>query len=286
MVPSRDIRLAQTLLSKLGYDPGPIDGVLGRRTRGAIQAFQRDIGVPITGVADDTLLAQLESATQLRKRLDKPRVRIARPSPKTYNSIRGTSKVLPRMPSRVTHQALDGTDLFRKVQSSIFVVIAGSSVRDFREGRELSQGSAVAVSTRHLLTNCHLLENRPYIVVIQGEKVVPAELVGRNECCDRCVLMVEKSFLTPVKGIRKFDDLVVGEKVYTVGAPIGLERTLGEGIISGLRKFEGEKLIQTSAPISSGSSGGGLFDTRGNLIGITTFLLDEAQSLNFAIAAE
>ena len=98
--------------------------------------------------------------------------------------------------------------------------------------------------------------------------------------------MVEKSLLTPIKGIRKFDDLVVGEKVYTVGAPIGLERTLGEGIISGLRKFEGEKLIQTSAPISSGSSGGGLFDTRGNLIGITTFLLYEAQNLNFAIAAE
>jgi S1-C subfamily serine protease len=116
--------------------------------------------------------------------------------------------------------------------------------------------------------------------------VTPAALVGRNEKWDRCVLAIKESRLDPIKGIRGFDDLIVGEKVYTVGAPIGLERTLGEGIISGLRKLEAHKLIQTSAQISSGSSGGGLFDARGNLLGITTFLLRGAQNLNFAIAAE
>ena len=78
----------------------------------------------------------------------------------------------------------------------------------------------------------------------------------------------------------------VGERVYTIGAPSGLERTLGEGLISGLRTTEEGKLIQTSAPISPGSSGGGLFDSSGHLIGVTSFLLKDAQSLNFAIVAE
>ncbi len=78
----------------------------------------------------------------------------------------------------------------------------------------------------------------------------------------------------------------MGERVYTIGAPIGLELTLGEGIISGLRSHKDRRLVQTSAPISGGSSGGGLFDAYGNLVGITTFLLREAQNLNFAIAAE
>lgn len=101
-----------------------------------------------------------------------------------------------------------------------------------------------------------------------------------------CVLNVKEQNLRPIDGIRKFANLAVGEKVYTVGTPIGLEQTLGEGIISGFRKYKGQKLIQTSAPISSGSSGGGLFDSHGNLIGITTFLLKDTQNLNFAIAAE
>jgi S1-C subfamily serine protease len=78
----------------------------------------------------------------------------------------------------------------------------------------------------------------------------------------------------------------VGERAYSVGTPSGLEQTLGEGLISGLREDKGIKLVQTSAPISPGSSGGGLFDASGNLIGITTFMLRETQSLNFAIAAQ
>ena len=65
-----------------------------------------------------------------------------------------------------------------------------------------------------------------------------------------------------------------------------LENTLGEGIVSGLRKRRDVDLVQTTAPISPGSSGGGLFDASGNLIGITTFLLRDGQNLNFAIAAD
>ena len=71
-----------------------------------------------------------------------------------------------------------------------------------------------------------------------------------------------------------------------VGAPSGLERTLGEGIISGLRSFRESRFIQTTAPISPGSSGGGLFDGFGNLIGVTTLQAKKGQALNFAIAAE
>jgi S1-C subfamily serine protease len=99
-------------------------------------------------------------------------------------------------------------------------------------------------------------------------------------------LKVAEASLSPVQGIRQFSSLKVGERVYSVGAPSGLERTLGEGIISGLRSSKKDRFVQTTAPISPGSSGGGLFDSSGNLIGVTTFLVKEAQSINFAIAAE
>lgn len=80
--------------------------------------------------------------------------------------------------------------------------------------------------------------------------------------------------------------LAIGERVYAVGAPEGLESTFSEGIISSLRENDGVHVIQTSAPISPGSSGGGLFDAQGNLVGITTFYLKEGQSLNFAVPAD
>jgi S1-C subfamily serine protease len=80
--------------------------------------------------------------------------------------------------------------------------------------------------------------------------------------------------------------LQIGERVYAIGSPEGLELTFSEGVISAFRDSEGVHLIQTSAPISPGSSGGGLFDTHGRLVGITTFQLKEGQSLNFALPGE
>jgi len=79
---------------------------------------------------------------------------------------------------------------------------------------------------------------------------------------------------------------VVGERVYALGAPEGFDLTLSEGLISGLRRRGGTNVIQTTAPISHGSSGGGLFDLEGRLVGITTYYIEDGQSLNFAIAAE
>lgn len=57
-------------------------------------------------------------------------------------------------------------------------------------------------------------------------------------------------------------------------------------IVSSKRTVDGGRLVQTTAPISPGSSGGGLFDAQANLLGITTFMLKQSQNLNFAIAAE
>jgi len=77
----------------------------------------------------------------------------------------------------------------------------------------------------------------------------------------------------------------VGDKVYAVGAPYGLELSLSEGLVSQLRGGP-PPLIQTTAAISVGSSGGGLFNELGELVGLTTFYLKGAQGLNFALPVE
>ncbi len=75
-------------------------------------------------------------------------------------------------------------------------------------------------------------------------------------------------------------------RVFAIGAPYGLELSLSDGLIAALRHENGVDLVQTTAPISRGLSGGGLFDAQGRLVGITTFYLSGSQNLNFAIAAD
>ena len=95
---------------------------------------------------------------------------------------------------------------------------------------------------------------QPVHVVIQKDHVTEAKLVKSNQASDGCVIRVESVGLSSIQGVRSFSDLSVGERVYSVGTPSGLEQTLGEGLISGLRENKWIKLIQTTAPISPGSS--------------------------------
>jgi serine protease Do len=178
------------------------------------------------------------------------------------------------------------TELFKLISRSIWVVVAARTQSDLRRGTNIAQGSAVAVTKKQLLTNCHVIEGRPLVWVKQANKLTRANVIAGDSPTDRCILSVEQVSLDPVKGFRKYEDLMVGEEVYTIGSPSGLESTLGQGIISGLRQLDSQRLIQTTAPISPGSSGGGLFDQSGNVIGITTFMVGQGQSLNFAIATE
>jgi S1-C subfamily serine protease len=86
--------------------------------------------------------------------------------------------------------------------------------------------------------------------------------------------------------VRSFQSIEVGEDVYALGNPQGLESTFSPGIVSAKRSENGVNYIQMTAPVTNGSSGGGLFDSRGNLIGINTFLLRGEGNLNFAISAD
>jgi hypothetical protein len=206
-------------------------------------------------------------------------------TPVVAKSLVHPVEVLPTLPAHVADKILAPSEVFKKVGDSVFVVLASQSMAEAR-ARNINQGSAIAVSDHLLLTNCHVVKDRPEIKIYQGDKHANATLVGADMATDRCVIKVEDLTLTPITGIRAVDTLAVGERVFAIGTPISFERTLSEGLISGLRKKASLNLVQTSAAVSPGSSGGGLFDERGNLIGITTLgTIFGAQNVNFAIAA-
>jgi S1-C subfamily serine protease len=176
--------------------------------------------------------------------------------------------------------ALSPPQLFKTASPSVYAVLGQTAAR------ANSQGSAVAVSLKEAITNCHVVARAKTITLANGSTTLSAEVIAADRKTDRCYLRVLNGQLEPVPGFRDYASLSIGEAVFTIGSPAGLINTLGQGLLSGLRRSEEDiDYIQITAPVSPGSSGGGVFDDRGNLIGITTFTIRDAQNLNFAIAA-
>lgn len=160
---------------------------------------------------------------------------------------------------------------------------AGAAVYMVRTDK--MQGSAVAVSEHELLTNCHVVGSASRVTLKHDKLELTADVVSGNVKADRCVLHSPTALASWVS-VRPYDDIKVGEKALSIGNPAGLELTVAEGLVSSKRATADQHLIQTSAPISPGSSGGGLFDVEGHLLAITTFHILIGQNLNFAVAAE
>jgi serine protease Do len=149
-----------------------------------------------------------------------------------------------------------------------------------------SRGSAVAISADRLATNCHLIHNPDTVTLTQGSLRIQGQVVASDKKGDRCIVGVSQDLASYVRSARPFGTLRVGEEVAAIGNPRGLEASLSKGIVAQKRNNSGLAYIQTDAALSTGSSGGGLFDAAGNLVGITTFKVDQGENLNFAIAID
>jgi serine protease Do len=172
---------------------------------------------------------------------------------------------------------------------ALYALLAPSVARvNVMDGRDklLATGSGVVIGEGEVITNCHVTRSGPQLELQFSEKTYSASVSVADEQFDLCRMRVIGLSGKPVE-IGKLADIQVGQKVYAIGAPQGLDLTISEGIISSLREIPDEgTVIQTTAAISPGSSGGGLFDATGRLIGITTFQSRTGQNLNFALPAE
>jgi TPR repeat protein len=198
------------------------------------------------------------------------------PPPAPSTQAAKTTAARPKQPELPTP-----VELYSRLSRSVLRLYAlNRSSKD----AEISQGSAVALTTRVAATNCHVIEKKEAYGAKIADTVILFQLLAGDARRDVCVIQTDKE-LSPIETVRRYDDLKVGERVYAIGSPRGLENTLSEGLISGLRVSKGIKYIQITAPITHGSSGGGLFDERGRLIGITT-LGANSGNLNFAVAID
>ena len=183
-------------------------------------------------------------------------------------------------PDHPSTEVLSPQEIFKRAAPSVMVVESVDA-----KGTVTAFGSGVVIASGRVVTNRHVIGGGVSFKVEHDGKTWPAKLLKVDPDHDLAELSVA-GLDAPAVRIRPSSTLAAGEKVCAIGAPEGLELTISEGVISGLRDVDKDRVIQTSAAISPGSSGGGLFDIQGRLVGITTFYLKEGQSLNFALPAE
>lgn len=174
-------------------------------------------------------------------------------------------------------------ELFAKASPAVVRVV----VRD-KYFKTIGMGSGFFVSSDGLLvTNYHVIQGADFATVLlfDGTTLFVDGVGASDEQNDLALLKVNGSEL-PFLTLSETGVPIVGTKVYAIGNPKGLTNTFSEGVVSGLRESaDGRLIIQTTAAISPGSSGGPLLTAVGQVVGVTTSYSSEGQNLNFAIPA-
>lgn len=148
-------------------------------------------------------------------------------------------------------------------------------------------GSGFFVKTGYIATNHHVIKGTQQISaksVANQTRYTVEEIVAIDEKHDLAILRVSGSS-PPILSLENSDEIEIGETVYTVGNPIGLEGTVSKGIVSSMRDFGRGPLIQIDAPISPGNSGGPVLNEKGKVIGVSVsgYQGTGVQNLNFAV---
>ncbi|WP_263358741.1 S1C family serine protease [Acidicapsa ligni] len=186
--------------------------------------------------------------------------------------------------------------VYKRVLPSVVNITSTAMTFNFFYGQVPQQGQGsgfILDKAGHVLTNFHVIADANRIeVMLSDKRHYKATIVGSDKVHDLALLQINAPNLQPVT-LSDSTGLVVGQKVYAIGNPFGLNGTMTRGIISSIRSIRGpenapiEDAIQTDAAINPGNSGGPLLNSRGDVIGINTLIAsngaEQSSGIGFAI---
>lgn len=229
-------------------------------------ALSRSQKIAVAAVLLVVVRGQAQTATPLPSADGKPQQRSSRSAIKTP----ATSRFLT--PGKIAEQTFP----------SVVLVVVNDS-----DGQPLALGSGFFVRPGVLATNLHVIEGASggYVKVVgQKAKSTINGTVAVDAQHDLALLSVAGA-TAPSLDLGDSGQVVVGDEIFAVGNPRGLEGTFSQGIVSSIRRTDPDTLLQITAPISPGSSGGPVLDRSGKVVGVAEGTIKEGQNLNFAIPA-
>lgn len=171
----------------------------------------------------------------------------------------------------------------RTARSVVFIDVFG------KDGSEIATGSGFFFgATNEVATNCHVMEGAASAEVkLSDGRVVPVrDIVAEDPEHDVILFSLDtlEAMAPPIAPAR--NRLEPGERVVVIGAPLGLDCTISDGIVSAIREETGSVMVQITAPISAGSSGSPVVNDSGEVAGVAVSSFDDGQNLNFAVPIE
>jgi tetratricopeptide (TPR) repeat protein len=179
----------------------------------------------------------------------------------------------------------DLPSMIKRIEPSVVVVLTYD-----QEDRLIGQGSGFFISQDgDVITNYHVLQGVSRAVIKAGDKkIYPVKKVvaeDRDADLIRVSVDMAERIVPPLSISTSVPQ--VGERIVVIGTPLGLEKTVSDGIVAAVREIpDFGKIIQLTAPISQGSSGSPVVNMKGEVVGIATFIILAGQNLNFAIPGE
>lgn len=153
-------------------------------------------------------------------------------------------------------------------------------------GKAVGSGSGIIIGKDgYILTNFHVAGGaKSFSVQLENDENIyrTSKVIKYHPNLDLAILQIDRQ-LTPLRFYNGREELRRGQKVVAIGSPLGLFNSVSDGIISGFREINGVDMIQFTAPISGGSSGGALLNMFGEVIGISTAGFSKGQNLNLAV---
>ena len=155
-----------------------------------------------------------------------------------------------------------------------------------------SLGSGFLINKEgYILTNAHVISNAVniHVVLAEGKKEYPAKIIGIDRLTDTALIKIEPDFVPTVLPFGDSDKLQMGEMVLAIGNPLGFQHSVTSGLISAKERatpHAGNRytnFLQTDSAINPGSSGGPLINLYGEVVGINTAIVEQAQLIGFAI---
>ena len=180
--------------------------------------------------------------------------------------------------------ALANAQTPQKIAQKVFASTVLLVIED-TNGQPLGLGSGFFVKPNQVATNLHVVEGaaRGYAKLVGQKTKRDIEGITAIDAKRDLVILKVSALSAPAVSLGDSDTVLVGETVYAVGNPHGLEDTFSQGIISSVRTVGADKVLQITAPISPGNSGGPVLNGQGKVIGVSVATYHGGQNLNFAI---
>jgi hypothetical protein len=183
--------------------------------------------------------------------------------------------------SQTAPSETSAADIYKKASPSVVLIEIYDS-----KGEVSGKGSGFLVSAEGaILTNYHVVAHTKQATVrlANDDAYDTVDVIEIDKRKDIALIKI-KGFGLPFLKLGRSQEVEVGQTIYSLSNPLGVfQNTLTQGIVSGIRPGDGYKYFQISAPISHGSSGGPIFNSNGEVIGISVATIEEGQNLNFAV---